>query len=1071
MNVMSLMATIGVDIKQFEKDLQKVSRIGKQFSRSAENSKIDIDVNVDASNAESQIDDIISLVSTASGYSVDINADANLDIDDYTSGISTITDAANDIDADVNGDASLDVTAYNDNVDTIETSAADAAVDVDGDADLDITSYVSGIDDIESDASSADVDVNGDAALDITNYTDNIDTIESDATSAAVDVDGTADLNIDGYQTDVDTVEELAAGAAADINGTATITATVVGDEEVSDLIESIGTVESSSSSADSALKSIGQGISFQNVTSALDGIVHSLESIISKAVQAGKALVDMSVDASDWGDTILTESQEYGIDTDTIQRMRYASRFVDTEVGAIENSWQYMTRQLANGSDTATEAYEKMGVATHDMNGNLRPTQDIFWDTVDALHEMGDSTEREALMTQTLGRSYTQLNPLVKAGSEAYQDYMNKAYVVDEERVNQLGEYNDAIQDLTANAEATKLQLMADLAPAFAEAATALSGFLDEFNSFMSTDEGREAIQSLRDAISELIQSVTGDINIEDVFSTLNGAVKTFTDAVQWVGENSGTVVGAFEGIAAAITGMKVASGVLKFLQLVQGVKNLNFGGGGNGDGGGDTSGGGSVASAAGGGLFRRVLTLGQKALPVVANALPYALPVGLAAASLGGGGYLMHNLFTFHEREYGDYDRATEHIPEAEEALSTYNDTLEETKTSLQDFVNGSADGAYQLGQTGEEVEAIQKTLQDADYNLGEKGVDGIFGKDTQAAYDQYISDKKAEAQSYIDQIEQEQQSVGKLNDIYKKAQAGANAEDYAEQFAQAKDLMAEYGNEIEQMFPDMKIFEQMRGYLEEGANITDFFKLDNADEFFGASGEFSTFLEDVITNITEALNGAGESEEGGLLNNLIGDGTEVTALAEEIGSTAKETLSTEVEGGLTEGAESGSTAMETAITMAAGPAAEEVGTLLDEAIGKERTLNIKLGVTGGGKFESLLDLNGNTRRHATAMSRGEILRGLTPFGMDANGTMHYGGEAGAEAVVGVNSLDSMIQESVRNAIGAVLGKMDQLIGGQNQGDLKIVMDSGAMVGQLVKGMDRQLGSTVRRRGGGRT
>ena len=160
-----------------------------------------------------------------------------------------------------------------------------------------------------------------------------------------------------------------------------------------------------------------------------------------------------------------------------------------------------------------------------------------------------------------------------------------------------------------------------------------------------------------------------------------------------------------------------------------------------------------------------------------------------------------------------------------------------------------------------------------------------------------------------------------------------------------------------------------------------------------------------------------------------------------------------------GISEGGTSGSAEMGTAMSTEGESAAGKISTALDTAIGKARRLNIK--GAGGMNFEF----------NSKAMSGGRILQGLTPFGIDGNGVVQYGGEAGAEAVVGVNSLDHMIQESVRSAIGAVLGKMDQIIGGQNQGDVKIVMDSGAMVGQLVKGMDRQLGSTVRRRGGGRT
>lgn len=152
------------------------------------------------------------------------------------------------------------------------------------------------------------------------------------------------------------------------------------------------------------------------------------------------------------------------------------------------------------------------------------------------------------------------------------------------------------------------------------------------------------------------------------------------------------------------------------------------------------------------------------------------------------------------------------------------------------------------------------------------------------------------------------------------------------------------------------------------------------------------------------------------------------------------------------------------------AAGKAqAAEVSDAFDTAIEKERTMPVKINIKGGGRLSALLgsDFELNSR----AMSGGRILRGLTPFGIDSNGVVQYGGDAGAEAVVGVNSLDKMIQESVASAIGTVLGRLDQIIGGQNQGDVKIVMDNGALVGQMVRGMDRQLGAVSKWRGGGRS
>lgn len=54
-----------------------------------------------------------------------------------------------------------------------------------------------------------------------------------------------------------------------------------------------------------------------------------------------------------------------------------------------------------------------------------------------------------------------------------------------------------------------------------------------------------------------------------------------------------------------------------------------------------------------------------------------------------------------------------------------------------------------------------------------------------------------------------------------------------------------------------------------------------------------------------------------------------------------------------------------------------------------------------------------------NATAMQTGRILKNATIFGMDNNGFLG-GGEAGPEAIVGVNSLSTMIQRSVTSAFG---------------------------------------------------
>lgn len=96
------------------------------------------------------------------------------------------------------------------------------------------------------------------------------------------------------------------------------------------------------------------------------------------------------------------------------------------------------------------------------------------------------------------------------------------------------------------------------------------------------------------------------------------------------------------------------------------------------------------------------------------------------------------------------------------------------------------------------------------------------------------------------------------------------------------------------------------------------------------------------------------------------------------------------------------------------------------------------------------------GGRIKHASAMRNGEILRGITPFGFDQAGNVHYGGEAGAEAVVGVSSLRQMVQEAAMNAVRHI--------------NVQLILDNGVLVAEMAPLMDEQLNDLATWRGGGR-
>lgn len=111
------------------------------------------------------------------------------------------------------------------------------------------------------------------------------------------------------------------------------------------------------------------------------------------------------------------------------------------------------------------------------------------------------------------------------------------------------------------------------------------------------------------------------------------------------------------------------------------------------------------------------------------------------------------------------------------------------------------------------------------------------------------------------------------------------------------------------------------------------------------------------------------------------------------------------------------------------------------------------------GAGRFDSF----------AKGMTGGYILNRATVFGINDKGQRMVAGEAGPEAVVGVRSLDSMIQSSVNQAMAGVLSRLDSIIS-QNRQSLQVVLDSGVLVGAIAPQMDNELNTLASWRGGRR-
>lgn len=257
---------------------------------------------------------------------------------------------------------------------------------------------------------------------------------------------------------------------------------------------------------------------------------------VATAAAAAAAALAKCSADAAAYADNILTQSTVTGISTDKLQEYSYAAELVDVSVETLTKSHAKNIKSMKaaqDGTKLMVEAYDKLGVSVTNADGSLRDGETVYWEVVDALGQMENETERDALAMQILGKSAQELNPLIEAGSgkmaELAQEAREVGAVMSEEALGSLGAFDDSIQRLKGSAGAAKNALGTVLLPELTALTTGGAALLSEFTKNLNdTGGGLEGFVTAVDKMSGEIAGKAGDLlgGIIDKASALLPAV-----------------------------------------------------------------------------------------------------------------------------------------------------------------------------------------------------------------------------------------------------------------------------------------------------------------------------------------------------------------------------------------------------------------------------------------------------------------------------------------------------------------------------------------------------------------
>lgn len=208
-----------------------------------------------------------------------------------------------------------------------------------------------------------------------------------------------------------------------------------------------------------------------EKLKTASDKVADSAKKVADKtkvlsgagAAVAG-SLVAAGTSAIKSADDLATLSARTGLSTDMLQKFAYAADMVDVSTEELAGAMSKMKKNM--GDNPA--AFEALGISVTNADGTFRNIEDVFYDSLGALSQIGNETERDLAAMDLFGKSADTLATIIDDGGVSLQTYGQQAaemgLILSEDTIGKLTATGDTIDTLKAQALGTVAEVGATL-------------------------------------------------------------------------------------------------------------------------------------------------------------------------------------------------------------------------------------------------------------------------------------------------------------------------------------------------------------------------------------------------------------------------------------------------------------------------------------------------------------------------------------------------------------------------------------------------------------------------------
>lgn len=325
-------------------------------------------------------------------------------------------------------------------------------------------------------------------------------------------------------------------------------------DGQVEEITQDMGEAEKATSGWGDVMKGT---LAADVVKKGLALIKEAISGIAEKTWEASKA-------GAAYADEFLTLETTTGVATDTLQELAYMEGIADVSTGDVAGAIQKLKKTMATAESqnesyakkmakaaqetdeekraakeasielgSTAAAYAELGVSVKDANGNFRRGEDVFFDMIAALGKVEDETRRDQLAMTLMGKSATDLNPLITAGADALDQMRREAhdagYVLSGSALSALGKQQDAMDRLDKKTEALSNRFATKLAPSVTKAYSLMGDTLDNPRVKRGLDVVAEGIGGIISGASELAAKVLP--GLFQIFNLGDERLRLYTD------------------------------------------------------------------------------------------------------------------------------------------------------------------------------------------------------------------------------------------------------------------------------------------------------------------------------------------------------------------------------------------------------------------------------------------------------------------------------------------------------------------------------------------------------------